>query len=377
MKYNWQQKDWPNFHYNMGDLQDLLFECTGKLNLHAGSLKNSPEDIKLETIIHFMVAEAITSSAIEGEIINEEEIKSSIKNHLGLNPKPKFIKDPRAEGISKIMIDTYNTLLEPLSKKKLNEWHSMLFFNQSEILGIKIGQYREHKEAMQVISGAIGSFKIHFEAPPSEKIDKEMNSFVKWFNKTAPGAELEIKAAPLRAAIAHLYFESIHPYEDGNGRIGRAIAEKALGQSIGHPILLSLSQEIEANKKLYYSSIETAQKSNEITAWIKYFTNIILQSSQRAEIQVAFIVEKSKFYENIKNQINSRQNKIINRMLKEGYKGFQGGISARKYQNICKCSKATATRDLRDLLDKKIIRQRQESGGGRSTSYDLSLSIRY
>lgn len=371
MKYNWQQEDWPNFQYDFAEIQELLFECTKQISLQAGKLSGFAEEIRLETIIHFMVAEAIKSSAIEGLVINKDDVMSSVRNNMGLNSKPEEVKDLKAIGISKMMVDAYQSYAEPLTIAKLNEWHEILFHHQADFLQIKIGEFRSHQEPMQVVSGAIGKQKIHFEAPPSKQLNKEMKAFVKWFENIAPGKTNEIPAAPLRSAIAHLYFESIHPYEDGNGRIGRAIAEKALSQSIGRPVLLSLSKEIEANKKLYYTSLERAQKSNEITAWLKYFIGVILKSAIQAEEHVNFVVSKSKFFEANKDKMNSRQTKVINRMLAEGEEGFAGGINARKYIGIAKCSKATATRDLSDLLEKNILERRQASG--RSTSYDLNL----
>jgi Fic family protein len=373
MEYNWQLNDWTDFQYDLTEIQESLFECITKVALIAGSSVSLAEDIKQETIIHFMVAEAIKSSAIEGEFISREDVLSSIRNHFGLNKEPKQIKDLRAEGISKIMIDAYETFAQPLSKQKLNKWHAMLFDNQRNVRSMSIGKYRCHKEPMQVISGHLGRPKIHFEAPPSKNLNKEMRVFIRWFNQTAPGEDQEIKAAPIRAAIAHLYFESIHPYEDGNGRIGRTLAEKVLAQSLKCPVLLSLSQEIEANKKLYYSKLEQAQKSNEITEWIKYFIQVIINASIRTSEQLAFIINKSRFYDKLENQLSQRQNKVINRMLQEGNKGFEGGISARKYMRISKCSKATATRDLADLLKKRAIKKRP--GKGRNTSYDLNLAI--
>ncbi len=352
-------------------INSALLKCERKIAMQAAGLLNASEEIKTESLIHFMVSEAIKSSEIEGEIIDEAELASSIRNHLGLNTEKKQVKDQKAEGISRVMVDVHNTFAEALSKKKIHEWHTMLFQGHSSLLNIRVGSYRTHKEPMQVVSGPIGKQKVHYEAPPSQILEKEMQTFIKWFNYTAPGKKEEIKSASLRAAIAHLYFESIHPYEDGNGRIGRAIAEKVLYQNIGRPVLLSLSQEIEAKKKLYYSSLSKAQKSNEITEWIKYFTEVIINSADSAEEQVKFIIEKSKFYERIKDQINPRQRKLINRMLQEGVKGFEGGIKASKYASLGKCSKATATRDLTELLNKGILRKLES--GGRSTSYDLNL----
>jgi Fic family protein len=195
---------------------------------------------------------------------------------------------------------------------------------------------------------------------------------VKWFNETAPGGKHEIRIAPVRSAIAHLYFESIHPFEDGNGRIGRAIAEKALSQTLGRPVVLSLSKTIESNKKLYYKSLEQAQRSNDITPWIEYFVQTILDAQIDSEIQVEFTLKKVKFFDRFKDRLNDRQLLVIQRMLEEGQTGFEGGMNARKYIGITKTSKATATRDIQHLVE--IGAFLALPGRGRSSSYTLALT---
>jgi len=236
--------------------------------------------------------------------------------------------------------------------------------------GVRIGGWRIHKEAMQVISGPVGKWKVHFEAPPSETVDAQMTGFIKWFNKTTPGEEKEIVNPVLRSAIAHLYFESIHPFEDGNGRIGRAISEKALSQGLGRPVLLSLSEAIEANKKKYYNALKVAQRSNEVTPWSVYFSSMALDAQLRAEKSITFILHKTRFLDKFGKQLNDRQSKVIHRMLEEGPKGFEGGMSAKKYVAITKASKASATRDLQYLSDIGALIQ---TGGGRSTRYNIEL----
>jgi len=256
-----------------------------------------------------------------------------------------------------------------LTEKKLFVWHKLLLGRGK---GIEVGQWRTHEDPMQVISGSNGKEKIHYEAPPSSRVPKEMNRFIKWFNDTAPGGKLEIKKAPVRSAIAHLYFETIHPFEDGNGRIGRAIAEKALSQTIGRPVILSLSKIIEAKKNLYYHSLEKAQRSNEITPWIKYFVSTSLEAQIEAEIEIDFTLKKTKFFDRFKDKLNDRQLSVIKRMFDEGIKGFEGGMNARKYIGITKTSKATATRDMQQLLEMGAFIQFGKAGG-RSTSYQLSI----
>lgn len=369
MKYNWQLSDWTNFRYDKSKVDSLVYDCLKNISLFAGNIVALPENIKQEAIIDFMVSEAIKTSAIEGEILSRKDVFSSIRNHFGLNIPLEKIKNVKAEGISRVMLNAHHTFNKPLSKKMLDEWHTMLFHGFN--ISLTVGKYRKHKEPMQIVSGPIGREKIHFIAPPSKDVEEEMRRFILWFNQTAPGGKNEIKAAPVRSAIAHLYFESIHPYEDGNGRIGRTISEKALAQSLGHPILISLSLEIEANKKSYYSNLKEAQKSNETTNWIIYFLEMINSSIARTKSQLTFILDKARFFDKFKNELNERQNKVITRMLEEGVEGFQGGITAKKYISITKCSKATATRDLTQLLTIGAIKNLP--GKGRNVSYELAL----
>jgi len=198
-----------------------------------------------------------------------------------------------------------------------------------------------------------------------------LDKFINWFNDTAPGGTNEMKKAPIRSAIAHLYFESIHPFEDGNGRIGRAIAEKALSQTLGRPVILSLSRTIESDKKTYYNELKIAQQSNEITNWVKYFVGIILSAQIDARQIIDFIIKKTLYFDKYKQNFNERQLKVIKRMLDEGPGGFEGGITANKYTSITKISKATATRDLQYLAE---IGALISTGGGRSTHYIIKLS---
>lgn len=368
MNYNWQQADWPDFKYNLHGIEDHLFAFAEETGHVSGLLKALPQSLQVETMINLMVAEAVKTSEIEGEYLSRQDIVSSIRNNLGLNEKKDKIKDKKAQGAGQLMVAVRNTFATPLTKEILFGWHKMLL-PQSTL--INVGVWRTHAEPMQVISGAVGREKIHFEAPPSKQVEKEMKRFIQWFNDTAPGEKKEIKKAPVRSAIAHLYFESIHPFEDGNGRIGRAIAEKALSQTIGRPVLLSLSQTIETDKKKYYAALKSAQSNNEITAWMKYFINAIFTAQLQAKKLVEFTIKKAKFFDQFKSSLNDRQLKVIKKMLAVAPKEFEGGMTATKYTSITKASKATATRDLQQLAESGVF---QISGGGRSTRYLLAVN---
>ncbi|WP_221393814.1 Fic family protein [Dyadobacter sp. NIV53] len=366
MTYNWQQYDWPDFEYILSDVEDLLLSFAEETGHISGILKAAPENVKVETLIDIMVSEAIKTSEIEGEFVSRQDVISSIHNNLGLHQKA--VKDKRAPGLAELMIDVRNSYADVLTEQKLFEWHKMIL-GQSKL--INSGVWRKGKEPMQIISGAIGKEKIHFEAPPSDQVEKEMRQFIIWFNETAPNGKKEIKKAPVRSAIAHLYFESIHPFEDGNGRIGRVIAEKALSQTLGRPVMLSLSRKIEANRKDYYQTLETAQRSNKITGWINYFVGTIVDAQIETQLFLDFILKKSLFFDRIKDKINDRQLKVINKILEAGPTGFEGGMTAKKYMSITKTSKATATRDLQNLVEIGVLIAK---GGGRSTTYSLKMN---
>jgi len=369
MTYNWQQKDWPNFTYDLSGAEDALLLFAEKTGHTSGILKALPEDTQLDAIIEIMVSEAIKTSEIEGEHFSRKDVMSSIRNNLGLNKTRDPLIDKKAAGVSELMIDVRNTFKDVLTKEQLFTWHKMLLGIDAKI---KVGGWRDHPEPMQIVSGAIGKEKVHYEAPPSGDVPKEMERFITWFNETGPGGKNEIKKAPVRSAIAHLYFESIHPFEDGNGRVGRAIAEKALSQGLGYPALLSMSRTIEAHRKDYYNALEAAQQSNEITSWISYFIGVTLEAQCSAEDQIDFALKKTKFFDRFKNQLNGRQLKVIRRVLEEGPMGFEGGINAGKYGSMTRVSKSTATRDLQDLLEKGAL---VYSGinGGRSTKYQVNI----
>lgn len=369
--YNWQQPDWPNFQYNLSTVHETLFSIAEKMGLISGKLTHLAENLQTEAMLNLMVEEAVKTSEIEGEYINRLDVRSSIKNKLGLNQAIVRVHDKRAQGIAELMLDVRNTYKKPLTEAKLFDWHSMLLSGFSNS-NLKIGGWRTNKEPMQIISGRHGKWIVHYEAPPSKDVPKEMKKFIRWFNETAPDKPNAIKFPPVRAAIAHLYFESIHPFEDGNGRIGRAIAEKALSQSFGYPVMLSLSNTIEAGRKAYYAALNAASKTNELTAWIDYFVNVVLSAQIEVEAQINFILKKSIFFDTYKDILNDRQLKVVQRMMQAGTKGFQGEMSAKKYMAITATSKATATRDLQHLLAINALKQ---IGSGRSVRYELNLGL--
>jgi Fic family protein len=256
-----------------------------------------------------------------------------------------------------MMVDLYRTSGKPLSHKTLFGWHRMLF---RERTGLRdIGRYRTGDDPMEVISGPIHSPRVHFEAPPSVRVAEEMAGFVEWFNRTGPSGAEPLPALT-RAGIAHLYFESIHPFEDGNGRIGRAIAEKALAQGFGQPTLTALSATILRRRKAYYAALEAANKHNDVTEWLCWFASIAIEAQRRAIAHADFLIEKTRLLDRLRGQLNSRQEKALHRMLREGPEGFKGGMSAGNYSAITGASPATTTRDLSDLVELGALRREGE-----------------
>ncbi len=367
--YNWQLDDWPHFKFSLEGVEDELLIFSEKVGRVSGILEALPEETKQDVIVDIILAEAIKTSEIEGEYPSRKDVLSSIRKNLDLHYSPEQIKDKSASGLGELMIDVRKTFKEFLTMEKLFIWHKLLL---SENKKMEVGQWRTHDDPMQVISGAMGKERVYYEAPHSSQVPAEMKRFIQWFNSSGPGGKTEIKKAPVRSAIAHLYFETIHPFEDGNGRIGRAIAEKALSQTLGRPVVLSLSRTIESKKNVYYSSLQKAQQSNEITPWVNYFVKTILDAQIDAEAEIDFTLKKAKFFDSFKDQLNDRQLSVVKRMFQEGTKGFEGGMNARKYMGITKTSKATATRDMQQLLEMGAFIP-SDKGGGRSTSYLVNI----
>jgi len=369
MIYNWQQPDWSTFSYDISAILDELTAFEGRLGRVSGVLEALPEGTQVETFIDMMVSEGIKTSEIEGEYLSRADVMSSIRRNLGLTDAPPA-RDARAAGVAELMVAVRREFAAPLTEDMLFDWHRMLMRGNRRV---SVGAWRAHEEPMQVVSGAIGRETVHYEAPPSADVPKMMTRFAQWFNVTAPDGDKPIKQAPIRSALAHLYFESVHPFEDGNGRIGRTISEKALSQGLGRPVLLSLSKAIESDRNAYYEALKAAQRTNEVTDWVRYFLSVCLKAQQDAEDQIDFTLQKVKFFDTFKDKLNERQTRVIRRMLDEGPRGFEGGMSANKYVSIAKTSKPTATRDLQALAEMKAL---VVTGGGRSTRYGLPFGVR-
>ena len=368
MTWNWQQSDWPNFTYDSAALEPLEKQFLVQSGEFVGAYKhvgaNDQETLKIELISD----EAVKTSEIEGEILNRDSVQSSLRHQLGLGDERPGVK-PAERGISKMMVDLYRGFATPLTDKTMFDWQTMLLSGNNSIK--VVGGYRTHADAMQVVSGPDYKRAVHFEAPPSDRLPDEMKRFIAWFNDTAPGAKNPLPAMT-RAGITHLYFVCIHPFEDGNGRIGRALAEKSLAQNLGQPSLIVLAYTIERKRKDYYAALERNNKGTEISNWLKYFANTILEAQNNTIKRVDFYVAKAKFYERLRGKLNERQEKVIARMFREGIDGFKGGLSADNYIGISGASRATATRDLQDLVEKGAL---TKTGELRHTRYHLNIAV--
>ncbi|MGC1878083.1 MAG: Fic family protein [Rhabdochlamydiaceae bacterium] len=363
MSWNWELPDWPQFHYH----SDRISQQERQFLLGVGSacafLKNIGEQEYNQFVVEILSLEGTESSRIEGEILDRESLQSSIKQHFGLNTTRKQEADKESR-MATVLCNVYESFDRPLTHEMLWQWHAMLFDDQSSIADC--GKYRTHHEPMQIVSHRYDAPKVFFEAPPSVKIPDEMATFVDWFNSATT-------SEPIlgRAAIAHIYFESIHPFEDGNGRIGRVLVEKVLSKGVERPILIAVSKVLEKREKEYYASLERCNRTLEVDHWVEFFAEVVLQAQELSMSLLYFLIEKSKMLTTLSGQLNPRQEKVLLRMFAEGPSGFRGGLSAENYIAITKTSRATATRDLIDLIQKGAL---LKTGELRHTRYWLNLT---
>lgn len=369
MAWNWQQRNWPQFSWKA----ELLRRSEERFLVSGGEFAGAVKHLALaereQLAVEAISTEAVTTSAIEGEILDRASVQSSIRKQLGLEADRVRVK-PAEQGVAEMMVDLYRRFAEPLSDEKLFSWHRMLMKGRYEAR--EVGRYRSDAEPMQVISGALYNPKVHFEAPPSRKVPAEMSRFVNWFNETAPSGITPLPALT-RAGTAHLYFESIHPFEDGNGRIGRGIAEMALAQALGHPTLTALAATILIRRKEYYAELERANRDNEITGWLRWFAGMTMEAQYRSAARVEFLLDKTRLLGGMRGKLNERQERVLLRMLREGPEGFKGGLSASNYMKITSAAPATATRDLTDLVaNGALIR----AGERRHARYFLAIPLR-
>ncbi|HEY8696895.1 MAG TPA: Fic family protein [Rhizomicrobium sp.] len=369
MTWNWQRPEWPEFSWNPVLLRRAEEQFLVGGGMFAGIFAHLASDDKDQLVIEALSTEALTTSEIEGEMLDRASVQSSIRRQLGLTADPRRVK-PAEQGVAEMTVNLYRSFDEPLTDDMLFNWYRMLMNGRRDIRNI--GGYRTHKEPMQIVSGAVYEPKVHFEAPPSADVPREMRRFAKWFNRTAPDGASPLPALT-RAGIAHLYFECIHPFEDGNGRIGRAVAEKALAQGLAHPPLMALAMTILAKRKAYYEALERNNTEIELTEWLGWFAGVSIEAQRRTTALIEFLLDKTKLLDRLSGELNGRQQKALLRVLREGPEGFRGGLSAGNYATITGASAPTATRDLADLVAKGALIR---SGERRYARYRANVELR-
>ena len=364
--WNWQQPDWPHFRWEAEALRDFEARFQRQAGLFQGVLRHMGPDDKAALTVEVISAEAYKTSEIEGEILDRDSLQSSLRRNFGLDTDGRRAP-PAEKGIADMMTALYRGFDKQLDDHMLFHWHNLLIAARRDIEDI--GRYRTHPDPMQVVSGAYGDITVHFEAPPSDQVAAELAGFITWFNASAPGGASPL--SPLvRAGLAHLWFVCIHPFEDGNGRVGRAISELALSQALERPTLIALSHAIEKRRKGYYNALELANKGLEATDWLIWFAETVLAAQDRSQDLIDFVLAKARMLDRLSGRLNERQTKVLLRMFKEGPEGFTGGLSAENYLRITGTSRATATRDLASLVDMGALRR---TGERKSTRYWLNI----
>ncbi|MES9829412.1 MAG: Fic family protein [Candidatus Thiodiazotropha sp.] len=370
MRWIWQQSDWPDFRYDKHALEHRELEFRLNSERLAGSFDALPMASQEDATIDLMLSEAIKTSAIEGEDLDRESVRSSLLSLITSDTLPDN-PDQKAAGAALLLVDIRKNWKASLTHDLLGKWQSMAIPEQ-RYTPILRGAYRNDPSSMQIVSGPYGREKVHYEAPPAARVPDEMVKLIEWYNQTSPLRGVKTIPGIARAGIAHLWFEVIHPFDDGNGRVGRAIADHALSQSLGYPTTACLATAIEGGKKSYYLQLEKASRGGvDVNTWLDYFADRVIKAQEIAREEVDFVLAKTRFYEAYGDQLNERQARMVSRVFAEGRKGFEGGITTRKYEAITKCPNRTASRDLSDLVAKGIIIPLP--GGGRTTRYDLTI----
>ncbi len=385
-RYIWQRSGWPKLAFDA----DAIANDLNLAHLQQGRLMGLLDAIGLsdsrEIERELWVQEAMATAAIEGEKLDLASVRSSVAHRLGLVDATTH--DRHIDGLVDVMQDAANAFQSALDDERLCRWQSALFpGGTSGLRRIAVGRYREHADTMQIVSGRQGHEVVHYTAPASDQVAGEMAKFLAWFDATRPGNPIDSAASPkasvapinglARAALAHLWFETIHPFEDGNGRLGRAIVEMALAQELGAPAwMLGISRQLLAVRFAYYDALSQAQRGTlDVTPWVQWFVQTFTQSCVQSQAVVKQALDKARFRLRASSlALNARQNKVLNRLLEAGSPelggGFLGGMTAEKYSKITGASKATATRDLVDLLSKGLLKV---EGVGKATRYAVDV----
>jgi len=363
MAWLWQQKDWPTFSFDPSryEVQEDVFYA------NSGRVSGSIEHLELQQgevfKIDVLCQEAVATSVIEGELLDRDSVQSSIRRHMGLQTDHRRVSAAES-GVAEMHVDLYSRYAEPLTHDMMHEWHAMLTNGRRDLTDI--GRYRTHAEPMQIVSGSYSKPKVYYEAPPSAMVQSEMDCYVEWFNTVVADKTTSVLGT---AAIAHLYFEMIHPYEDGNGRIGRALVEKVLSTRLGGPSLNSFSRVIELNKKRYYTALQQCNTSSDVEKYVHFFIDMVLASQDYTYAMVRLLIHKSKVLRKYNDVLNDRQVKLLLRLYDVAQEGFEGGVNAKKYTAITRASASSATRDLQQLAELGVL---YKTGQLKGTRYHLA-----
>ncbi len=360
--YIWQRKDWPEFRWDSEALLEPLSRLShlhGQLN---GRMSMLGFNEKCRSLLSAMTEDLICSSEIEGVMLNPNSVRSSIARRLGIEDDGMLVEDHYVEGLVDVMLDAVRNCREPLTDERLFGWHAALFpYGRSGMRRITVANWRKGEEPMQVVSGAFGHEKVHYEAPPSDAVPAEMERLIEWCNTSS-------QSPFIMAAVAHLWFVTIHPFDDGNGRISRTLADMLLARLDEESVrYYSMSAEINRNKKSYYDVLERTQSGDlDITEWMLWFFGCLENAIVRASGIIERTLQKAAYWDEFRDvEINERQRKVINRL----WDGFEGKLTSSKWAKICGCSQDTALRDINDLIAKGMLRNSGE--GGRSANYLL------
>jgi Fic family protein len=367
-KWVWQHPKYPHFKYDIERLTPILLDIKYYQGLLNGVYETINSDEYSYAKLEVLTTEILDTSAIEGEVLNRNSVRSSISKKLGIELNIQDSSDEQSDGLVDILLDATTNYEKPFTKERLFGWHNALFpTGYNSILKINIAEFRG-KEDMQIVSGFIGKEKVHYVAPPRESLEKEMQGFFKWLNNDE---DLSI----IKAAIAHLWFVIIHPMDDGNGRITRALTDMILSKEAKQSYkMYSISQAIKNDKKAYYNQLEQASLYNiDITNWLEWFLQKLLKALKTSKENISTVLEKTIFWDRHKQTVlNERQIKVLNKLLDIGEENFIGGVNTKKYSSMTKISTATASRELKDLVEKKCLVQ-NEGTAGRNISYKIFI----
>ncbi len=363
--YIHELEDWPKFRWDTDRLAEPLASVRHRQGRLIGRMEALGFDLRQEAVLRTLTSDVVKSSEIEGEKLEAEQVRSSIARRLGMDVGALKPADRHVEGIVEMMLDATGHYGEPLTAERLFAWHAALFpTGRSGMTKIRVGAWRDDRTGpMEVVSGPIGRERVHFSAPPAARIEQEMTSFFDWFNRPADVDEV------LKAGLSHLWFVTIHPFDDGNGRIARAIADMALARSEkSSQRFYSMSTQIRPERTAYYDILERTQKGTmDVTAWMEWFLGCLGRAIDGAHEILGAVLAKARFWESVRRvPLNDRQRLVLNRLLD----GFEGKLTTSKYAKLAKCSQDTALRDILPLVERGILVRGPE--GGRSTSYALA-----